>query len=144
MADLVHSRISRSLYGCKSRPGAGFCFPRLSVISSFYFLDRRLDPSSQIQVIGPDITERDNSLLSLAVSRIDPAFCEIFDRQGIDKAGLLRMVYRMAGELTPAGKAPAMQRRPLKPLPPQPASKRRGGERGEEGGEDRSRDPLIR
>jgi hypothetical protein len=78
--------------------------------------DRRVQPSSQIQAIGPDITERDNSSLALAVSRIYPAMSELFDREGIDEHELLRVVYRMAGEIQPAGSIPAMKRRPLKPL----------------------------
>ena len=78
-------------------------------------VDRRVNPTSEIKAIGPDITERDNSSLALAVSRIYPAMSEIFDREGIDEHELLRVVYRMAGEVQPEG-TPAMKRRPLKPL----------------------------
>jgi hypothetical protein len=77
--------------------------------------DRRVNPDSKIEAIGPDITERDNSILSLAVSRVYPAFSELFDREGIDEQELLRVVYRMAGESQPP-KAPTMKRRPLKPV----------------------------
>ncbi|MGA2489999.1 MAG: hypothetical protein ABSF99_07395, partial [Anaerolineales bacterium] len=47
--------------------------------------DRRVNPDSQIEAVGPDITERDNSSLALAVSRVYPAFSELFDREGIDE-----------------------------------------------------------
>ena len=76
--------------------------------------DRRVNPNSRIEAIGPDITERDNSQLALAVSRVYPAFSELFDRDGIDEEELLRIVYRMAGEVVPPGDVPAMKKRPLK------------------------------
>jgi len=102
----------------------------LSVIKSLAILavqlrktyDRRINPGSHIVAKGPDITERDNSSLALAVSRIYPAMSELFDREGIDEHELLRIVYRMAGEIQPAGDAPTMKRRPLKPLSPATAS----------------------
>lgn len=82
----------------------------------------RVNPASKIEAIGPDITERDNSSLALAVSRIYPAMSELFDREGIDEAELLRIVYRMAGEILPIQDKPTMKRRPLKPLSPATAS----------------------
>lgn len=78
--------------------------------------DHRVNPASKIEAIGPDITERDNSSLALAVSRIYPAMSELFDREGIDESELLRIVYRMAGEILPTQDKPTMKRRPLKPL----------------------------
>jgi hypothetical protein len=78
--------------------------------------DRRVNPLSKIEAIGPDITERDNSTLALAVSRVYPAFSELFDRGGLDEKELLRVVYRMAGEAQPPDAVPAMQRRPLRPV----------------------------
>ena len=78
--------------------------------------DRRVNPTSRIEAIGPDITERDNSSLALAVSRVYPAFSELFDREGIDEKEFLRVVYRMAGEVQPADTVPTMKRRPLKPV----------------------------
>ncbi len=75
---------------------------------------RRVNPSARIEAIGPDITERDNSALALAVSRIYPAFSEIFDRGGIDEKEFLRMVYRMAGETGGVGLDDhPMQKRPI-------------------------------
>jgi hypothetical protein len=82
--------------------------------------DRRVNPSSKIEAIGPDITERDNSQLALAVSRIYPAMSELYDRDGISDVELLRMVYRMAGESAPPPNPPPpgshMKVRPLKPV----------------------------
>jgi hypothetical protein len=78
--------------------------------------DRRVNPDSEIQAVGPDITERDNSNLSLAVSRVYPAFSEIFDRGGITEEELLRIVYRMAGEIHPPEDIPTMKKRPMKPI----------------------------
>jgi hypothetical protein len=91
--------------------------------STRYSGQRRVNPGSLIKAIGPDITERDNSTLALAVSRVYPAMSELFDRQGIDEQELLRMVYRMAGESQPPKNAPSMQRKPLRPgIPGQAAS----------------------
>jgi hypothetical protein len=75
--------------------------------------DRRVNTTSKIEAVGPDITERDNSNLALAVSRVYPAISELFDRGGIDETEVLRMVYKMAGEIEPPETKP-MQRRPLK------------------------------
>ena len=85
--------------------------------------DKRVNPASNIKAIGPDITERDNSTLSLAVSRIYPAISELFDRDGIDETELLRIVYRMAGETLPTHDTPTMKHRPLKPVSRQPDPK---------------------
>ena len=63
--------------------------------------DRLVLATSRIEAIGPDMTEKDNSALALAVSRIYPAVSEVFDRGGIDENELLRLVYRMAGEVQP-------------------------------------------
>lgn len=73
------------------------------------------------------MTEKDNADLALAVSRIYPAVSEIFDRGGIDEDELLRLVYRMAGEVQPqTARHPTMVKRPLKASPPQPANKPNG------------------
>ena len=80
--------------------------------------DRRVNPEAAIKAVGPDITERDNSTLALAVSRVYPAMSELFDREGIDETELLRIVYRMAGESLPPKLKTAMKRRPLKPVAP--------------------------
>ena len=84
--------------------------------------DRLVLPASKIEAIGPDITEKDNSSLALAVSRIYPALSELFDREGIDETEFLRLVYRMSGETQPEGQHPTMLHRPLKPVTSQQQS----------------------
>jgi hypothetical protein len=100
--------------------------------------DRRVNPLSRIEAVGPDITERDNSSLALAVSRIYPAISEIFDREGIDEKELLRLVYRMAGEVHPPETVPAMKRRPLKPVS---TSQQSTGKPGQPGTGNAPKDP---
>jgi hypothetical protein len=92
--------------------------------------DRRINPSSKIEAVGPDITERDNSSLALAASRIYPAFIDIFDREGIDETELLRIVYRMAGEVQPTADVPTMKRKPLKSVTSSPQPSAKGGTTG--------------
>jgi len=76
--------------------------------------DRLVLPGSRIEAIGPDVTEKDNAALALAVSRIYPAISEVFDRGGIDENEFLRLVYRMAGEVQPqTARHPTMLKRPL-------------------------------
>lgn len=76
--------------------------------------DRRLNPRARIQVLSPDITERDNSLLSLAAARILPSLMDLFDRRLIDSREALRLYYRMAGETFDQSlPAPEGDRRPL-------------------------------
>jgi len=79
-------------------------------------VDRRVNPQAVIEVEAPDITERDNSNLALAASRIEPVAADLFDREMIDAGEMLRLVYRMAGEVFEAdGKTIKGRRRPLKP-----------------------------
>jgi hypothetical protein len=74
----------------------------------------KLDTSAPIYASGPDISERDNSNLAMAVSRIYPALSDLFDRKGIDEDELLRLIYRMAGEVRDQNNtAPTMLRKPL-------------------------------
>jgi hypothetical protein len=71
-----------------------------------------------IEVVGPDITERDNAILALAVARIYPVLSDLFDREGINEAELLRLTYRMAGEtFDEDASAPKMQKKPLTTSP---------------------------
>ncbi len=77
--------------------------------------DRRVNPDAEIVVSGADITERDNSLLALAFSRIYSALADMFDRELIEADEVLRLAYRMAAEVyEPTGKVTG-KRRPLKP-----------------------------
>ena len=78
----------------------------------------RLDPAAKIIPHGADITERDNSVLALAVNRIYPTLADLFDRNGIDEAEMLRLIYRMAGEVYDKGESAVhMLRKPLTTAP---------------------------
>ena len=78
-------------------------------------VDRRVNPQATIEVEAPDITERDNSNLALAASRIEPVAADLFDREMIEAEEVLRLTYRMGGEVyEPTGKIKG-RRRPLKP-----------------------------
>jgi hypothetical protein len=78
--------------------------------------DHRVKVDAEIFARGADITERDNANLALAASRMFPVLTELFDRGGIDEAELLRLTYRMAGEVweEEEDKAPTMLKKPLK------------------------------
>lgn len=79
--------------------------------------DKRVNPQAKIEISKPDITERDNATLALAVSRIYPVVADIFDRNGMDEAELIRMVYRMAGEVYDQNATtPEMLKRSLKAI----------------------------
>lgn len=85
--------------------------------------DKQINPKEEITIAKPDITERDNANLALAVGRIYPALSDLFDRKGMDEAELLRLIYRMAGEAYDTKKTtPQMIVRPLRPIGVQPAA----------------------
>jgi len=52
-----------------------------------------------IKVSGADISARDNATLAQAAAQVAAAFADLRQRQVIDDAELLRMVYKFAGEL---------------------------------------------
>lgn len=79
-------------------------------------MDRRVNPKAKIEVVTPDITERDNASLALAAARIEPVVTDLFDREMVEADEVLRMTYRMGGEVyEPQGKIKG-KRRPLKPV----------------------------
>lgn len=69
--------------------------------------DRSLPADVQIIINAGDVTERDNSLLSLAAARIEPALGDLYDRDLIEEAEFLRLFYRMSGELLDERKVPS-------------------------------------
>jgi hypothetical protein len=78
--------------------------------------DRRVNPNAKIEIGAPDITERDNSNLALAANRMEQTAADLFDRELIEGEEMLRLTYRMAGEVfEPKGKVTG-KRRPLKPV----------------------------
>ena len=70
--------------------------------------DPKIKRDTKITVSGPDITERDNATLALALSRTEPALADMFDRHLIDEKEFLRVSYKMFAEvwngITPKGK----------------------------------------
>lgn len=96
-------------------------------------VDRRVNPNAKIEIGAPDITERDNSNLALAASRIAPVMAELFDREMVDENEVLRQTYRMSGEVyePKPGMKGKGKRRPLV----RPASSQPGGTAPEPGEE---------
>lgn len=74
---------------------------------------KKVNPQAEIQVSGPDITERDNATLALALGRAYPQLADLFDREGIDEAEFLRLTYKMFAEVWKGKKAPTIKRKPL-------------------------------
>jgi len=95
--------------------------------------DRRVNPDAGIEVSGADITERDNATLALAFSRVYGPLSDMFDRQMVEAEEVLRLSYRMAGEVyEPTGQVTGI-RRPLKAVaPPAAPSEPEPGEPSEE------------
>jgi hypothetical protein len=69
-------------------------------------------PQSKIWIEGADITERDNASLALALGRTYPHLVDLLDREGIDDAEFLRIIYKMFAE-TFDGKVQKIKRKPL-------------------------------
>ncbi len=59
---------------------------------------RKLDKNAQLVVAGGDISYRDNISLAMASSNMINVLCELRDRQLIDNAEFIRLLYRFAGE----------------------------------------------
>lgn len=70
-------------------------------------------PKSRIWIEGPDITERDNATLALALGRAYPNLADLFDREGIDAKEFLRLVYKTFAETWDEKKTPKVKRKPL-------------------------------
>jgi len=74
--------------------------------------DSNVDALAEIEIEGPDITERDNATLALALGRSHPQLADMFDRGLLDEKELLRIVYKMIAEPF-LGKAPKGLKKPL-------------------------------
>lgn len=80
-------------------------------------VDRRVKPEAEIIIGAGDITERDNSNLALAASRVEPVLADLYDREMIDENQVLTTTYAMMGEVYDASKNNMKgkgKRRPLK------------------------------
>ncbi len=75
--------------------------------------DKKINPDAELEVKGPDITERDNATLALALARSYPALADLFDRRLIDENTLLDLTFRMMAEPF-AGGAPKGLRKDIR------------------------------
>ena len=82
--------------------------------------DAAVDPTAAIRVEGPDITERDNATLALALGRSYPPLADMFDRELIEAPELLRITYKMFAEVWEGKGQPTGKRKPLSKSPTQP------------------------
>jgi hypothetical protein len=72
-----------------------------------------VNPNATIKVGGPDITERDNAQLALALGRAYPQLSDLYDREGIDEKEFLRLTYKMFAEVWEGKETPTIKRKPL-------------------------------
>jgi hypothetical protein len=72
-----------------------------------------VNPKVEIKVTGPDITERDNASLALALGRAYPQLADLYDRGGIDEKEFLRLTYKMFAEVWEGDKEPTIAKKPL-------------------------------
>lgn len=72
-----------------------------------------LKTDSIITIDGPDITERDNATLALALGRAYPNLADLFDREGIDAKEFLRLTYKMFAEVWQGKATPKIKKKPL-------------------------------
>ena len=70
------------------------------------------EPTATIWIEGPDITERDNATLALALGRAYPPLSDMFDRGAIDEKELMRLLYKNIAEVFD-GKTPTIEKKPL-------------------------------
>lgn len=86
--------------------------------------DRRIDPQARIQVLGADLSARDNASLAIATRSASQTFLDLYDRGLIGDQELLRVIYRFSGEVVDPqtlGSQPQRKaRRPRNPKPAQP------------------------
>ena len=64
--------------------------------------DHDVKADAKISITAADASERDNAALALAISQMVNSLGELFDRELIDSAEYLRLVYRFGGETIPA------------------------------------------
>ena len=69
--------------------------------------------NATISIEGPDITERDNATLALALGRAYPNIADLFDRDGIDAKEFMRLTYKMFAEVWDEKKVPKIKKKPL-------------------------------
>ena len=72
-----------------------------------------IDSTAKIWIEGPDITERDNATLALALGRAYPQLADMYDREAIDAKEFLRLTYKTFAEVWDETKTPEIRRKPL-------------------------------
>ena len=76
-------------------------------------IDKSIDPKAEIKIKGPDITERNNATLAVALGRAYPHLSDLLDREGIDDKEFLRLIYKTFAEVWDEKKVPKIKRKPL-------------------------------
>jgi Phage portal protein, SPP1 Gp6-like. len=69
--------------------------------------------NAKIWIEGPDITERDNATLALALGRAYPQLADMFDRDAINSKEFMRLVYKTFAEVWDDTKTPSIKKKPL-------------------------------
>lgn len=69
--------------------------------------------TAKIWIDGPDITERDNATLALALGRAYPNLADMFDRGAIDEKEFMRLTYKTFAEVWDESKTPTIEKKPL-------------------------------
>ncbi len=64
-------------------------------------VQRKVVKNLDIKISAPDITEKDNANLAIAVQRITSAFAPIYNAKLIDPKEFIRLVYRFVAETPP-------------------------------------------
>jgi hypothetical protein len=72
-----------------------------------------LDSTAKVWIEGPDITERDNATLALALGRAYPQLADMYDREAIDSKEFMRLTYKTFAEVWDETKTPKIKRKPL-------------------------------
>jgi hypothetical protein len=72
-----------------------------------------LDSAANVWIEGPDITERDNATLAMALGRAYPNLADMLDREAIDDKEFMRLVYKTFAEIWDSEKVPTIKRKPL-------------------------------
>jgi len=84
--------------------------------------DNRVKPDAEITIKSPDITEKDNASLALAMNRTWPVAMDMYDRKLIDEKELMRIIFRMGGETFDNTKEINGLRKPLVQQPGTPGT----------------------
>lgn len=88
-------------------------FEMLIDMAKYALKVKGIQNNAEIWIEGPDITERDNATLALALGRAYPNLVDMLDREAIDDKEFMRLVYKMFAEVWDSDKVPKIKRKPL-------------------------------